>query len=199
MKAPLALLVGLLAVLPAASPRTQDSAGTGVTEKPFRSGGSVGLDLSAGAYVVRGTADEVIKVRWRTGSPPDAARVHADIVVANGTTASVRTRGPRHNFTVEIDLPVRTHIHLNLSAGELKVRGLEGSKAVSVWAGDVLLEVGSPDQYRKVDASVRLGDLTMQAFGIGNTGGVFRSRSWAGSGQHTIKAELFAGDLKLVR
>lgn len=197
--APAALLLGFLALLPPA-PAQQPTAGMGATaiERVFRPGGSVGLDLSAGGYTIRGIPDDAIRVRWRTRSSADAARAQADVVV-EGNTANVRTRGPKDGFTVEIDLPARSDIHLSLSAGDLKVRGLEGSKSVSVWAGDVLLEVGDPDQYGKVEASVRMGDLTMQPFGIGNTGGIFRSRSWSGKGKYTINAKLFAGDLKLVR
>ncbi|CAN5507838.1 hypothetical protein BH23ACI1_BH23ACI1_21430 [soil metagenome] len=198
MKVPIALLVGLLAVLPAASVPSQGPKHSSVVEKAFRAGGSVRLDLSAGEYVIRGTPDDTIRLRWHTRTSEDAARVQADVVV-DGQSASVRTGGPKDGFSVEIDLPSRTNINLSLSAGDLKVRGLQGNKDISVWAGDVLLEVGSPDQYRKVDASVRLGDLTMQPFGLDNTGGVFRSRSWSGSGEYTIKAALFAGDLKLVR
>lgn len=197
--APAALLLGFLAMLPPV-PAPQPTAGAGgaAIERVFHPGGSVGLDLSAGGYIIRGIPDDAIRVRWRTRSPGDAARAHVEVVV-EGTTANVRTRGPKDGFTVEIDLPARSDIHLSLSAGDLKVRGLEGSKRVSVWAGDVLLEVGDPDQYGKVEASVRMGDLTMQPFGIGNTGGIFRSRSWAGKGRYTINAKLFAGDLKLVR
>lgn len=195
MKVPVALLAGLLAVVPF-TPQEPVDAPAQQVEKAFPAGGRVDLDLSAGGYVVRGTTDDVIRVRWRTPEAASQGRAEIDI---QGAKATVKTHGPKDRFQVEIDLPARTDINLNLSAGDLRVRGLEGSKNVSVWAGDVLLEVGNPDQYRKVEASVRLGDLTMTPFGLGNTGGIFRKRSWSGSGQHSIKATLFAGDLKLVR
>lgn len=197
MKIPVAVVAGLLAVVPYA-PVGQSSTAPQAVEKAFPSGGRVDLDLSAGAYVIRGVPDDSIKVRWSTRHPEDAARAHAEVAI-EGASATIRTRGPKDRFKVEIDLPTRTDINLNLSAGDLKVHGLEGSKDVSVWAGDVLVEVGDPSQYKKVEARVRIGDLTMLPFGLGNTGGVFRSRSWSGSGKHSIKATLFAGDLKLVR
>lgn len=197
MKIPAAVVAGFLAVVPFV-PQEQQAAAQQAVERAFRAGGQVHLDLSAGAYTVRGVPEDTIEVRWRGRTPEDTARGHAEIAV-DGSSATIRTRGPKDRFQVEIDLPARTDIDLNLSAGDLKVRGLEGSKSVSVWAGDVLVEVGNPDQYRRVEASVRLGDLTMTPFGMGNTGGIFRKRSWSGSGQHSIKATLFAGDLKLVR
>jgi hypothetical protein len=198
MKTPFAAGAALLAVLPLGIFAAQSPTDRQGVERPFRSGGTVSLDLSAGAYVVRGTPDEAIKVRWKTRSAADASRVQTD-VATEGQSASIRTRGPKDGFDVEIDLPSRSHINLSLSAGDLKVRGLEGNKTVSMWAGDVLIEVGPAEQYKSVEASVRAGDLTMHAFGLGNTGGLFRSRSWSGPGKYTIKATLTAGDLKLVR
>jgi hypothetical protein len=195
---PIILLVAVLACVSLGAAPQQASPEANVVERPFPSGGTVSLDLSAGAYIVRGTADEAIRVRWDTRSPSDASRVQAE-VVTEGSTASIRTRGPKDGFRVEIDLPQRSDLHLSLSAGDLRIRGLEGNKTVSMWAGDVLIEVGPAEQYKQVEASVRVGDLTMPAFGLGNTGGLFRSRTWSGPGRYTIKATLTAGDLKLVR
>jgi hypothetical protein len=170
------------------------------TVPPERKGRSTTF-ASAGVWLgaaPSGTPEEAITVRWDTRSPSDAGRVQAE-VVTDGASASIRTRGPRDGFRVEIDLPERSDIHLSLSAGDLKIRGLEGNKTVSMWAGDVLIEVGPAEQYKHVEASVRAGDLTMRAFGLENTGGLFRSRTWSGPGRYTIKATLTAGDLKLVR
>jgi hypothetical protein len=192
------LMAAMLAFGPGLPPSTQSSTPSQAVERPFAPGGSVAMDLSAGAYNVRGTPDPTIRVRWETRSSGDAARVQTE-VVTEGSRANIRTRGPRDGFRVEIDLPARSDLHLSLSAGDLQIRGLEGNKTVSVWAGDVLIEVGPVEQYKNVEASVRMGDLTMQPFGLGNTGGLFRSRSWSGPGQYSIKATLTAGDLKLVR
>lgn len=191
------VFLGALALAPlGASP--QKASDAKFVERPFRGGGTVSLDLSAGAYVVRGTPEDAIVVRWQAREPSDAARVQTELVT-DGAVASIRTRGPKDGLRFEIDLPQRSDINLSLSAGDLRIRGLEGNKTVSMWAGDVTIEVGSPDQYRNVEASVRVGDLTMLAFGLGNTGGLFRSRSWSGPGRYSIKATLTAGDLKLVR
>jgi hypothetical protein len=67
-----------------------------------------------------------------------------------------------------------------------------------MWAGDVTMELGDAELYRRVDASVRAGEISAQPFGR-STGGLFRSVRWDGKGKYTINASLFAGDLKLVR
>lgn len=191
-------VIGFLALTPLAAPDArQVKEASNEVVRAFKPGGSIGFDLSAGAYTIRGRSDDAIRVRWRTRNPEDAARVRTEVEV-KGTTAMVRTRGPRDNLRVDIDVPERADLDLTLSAGELAVRGIEGNKTLSMWAGDVTIEVGRPEQYREVDVSVRFGELTVHPFGR-NTGGVFRSFSWTGSGKYRIRAKLFAGDLKLVR
>ena len=197
MKAPTLALTALLATAAWASVPAQGTAVPGLREQAFKPGGRVSLDLSAGDYLVRGASDEMIRVRWKTRDPNDMAQASAEIAVG-GQDATVRVRGPKHNFNVEIDVPRRTDLVLNLSAGDLDVLGIEGNKDVSMWAGDLTIEVGDGSQYRLVDASVRLGDLAARPFGR-STGGILRSVHWTGTGKYTINAKLFAGDLKLVK
>ena len=165
-------------------------------EKGFAKGGRIRMDLSAGDYTIRGTAVDAIRVRWETREPKDMERVKANVDVT-GATARVLTRGPKNNFRVSIDVPQRADVDIELSAGDLKVRGIEGNKALSMWAGDVTMEVGDASLYRRVDVTVRAGEISARPFGR-TTGGLFRSLHWGGSGKYTITAALTAGDFKLV-
>ena len=189
----LAALVAALHVGTAA----QTSAPPSEVERQFAKGGRILMDLSAGDYTIRGTAVDVIRLRWQTRDARDMDRVRAEVKV-DGGRATVLTRGPKNNFTVTVDLPQRADIDINLSAGDLKVRGVEGSKSLSMWAGDVSMEVGDASLYQRVDATVRAGEIHAPPFGR-STGGIFRSLHWKGTGKYTIHARLTAGDLKLVR
>ena len=166
-------------------------------ERPFVRGGRIVMDLSAGGYTIRGGAADTIRVRWATSDPRDMASVRTDVAVS-GTNATIRTNGPKDNFRVDIDVPSLTDIQLELSAGELLFRGVEGNKSVSMWAGEVTMEVGDPQLYRRVDLTVRAGEIQAIPFG-GTRGGVLRSFRWDGSGKYTIIAKLFAGELRLVK
>ena len=166
-------------------------------ERPFARGGRIVMDLSAGAYTIRGGAADSIRVRWETRDPRDMPSVRTDIAVS-GSTATIRTRGPKHNFRVDVDVPSITDIQLDMSAGELLFRGVEGNKSVSMWAGEVTVEVGDAQLYRLVDLTVRAGEIQATPFG-GSRGGLFRSFRWDGSGKYTIIARLFAGEVKLVK
>ena len=76
------------------------------------------------------------------------------------------------------------------------MRGIEGNKRVDSWAGDVSIDIGQPEQYRQVDASVRAGDLNARPFNV-SKGGLLRSFSWTGKGPYSLQVKLFAGDLTL--
>ena len=186
-------LGALVQTLAAAAPQSA----AGQVTKAFTAGGRIHLDLSAGDYNIRGYPEPAIRVRWTTRQGRDEKKARADIQV-DGGSATIRTRGPKNRFLVEIDVPDRADLDLTLTAGDIRIRGVEGDKRLSMWAGDVTIEVGDPALYKRVDATVRAGDLSARAFGR-STGGLFRSFRWDGKGKYTIDASLFAGDLKLVR
>ena len=109
----------------------------------------------------------------------------------------MRTGGVRNGLRIDIEMPMRSDVRLDLSAGEVSMRGIEGSKDISMWAGEVSIEVGDPARYRRVDASVRFGEIGAHAFSV-NKGGIFRSFHWNGGGEYVLRARLFAGEVNLV-
>ena len=106
--------------------------------------------------------------------------------------------GPHDNFRVDIQLPALSDLDLDLSAGELAIREITGSKNVSVWAGEISIEVGDSAKYRRVDAAVKFGEIDARPFNI-TKGGIFRSFTWDGQGGYSLRARLFAGELRLLR
>ena len=167
-----------------------------VTERAFMAGGTVRLDLAAGEYEIVASKDNHIRVSW------DDRGKNADVTLridVNASRATVRTETPwKDGPTIRIELPRRTNMVVRLTAGDLKIKGIEGSKDVSARAGDVIISVGPREQYRYVKASVSVGDLTADAFNV-NKDGLFRSFEWTGTGQYELRAQLMAGDLKLDR
>jgi hypothetical protein len=187
------LAVAALSVSPAA---VQDPAPSREQTKPFVQAGNIHLDLSVGHYVIQAGDSASIRVAFTTRRPRDLKEVWTDIQT-NGSNATVRTRGFKNGTRVRIDVPRRSDLDMTLTAGDLTVRGIEGNKRLSMWAGDVTMEVGDVELYRRVDASVKAGEISPRPFGR-STGGLFRSFRWDGKGKYTIDATLFAGDLKLV-
>ncbi len=185
-------------VIPAAGALALLLAGTQAraegTDRKFVSGGTVRLELAAGEYEIVASRDDHIRVSW-----PDRGK-DADVTVRidpKASKATITTETPwKDGPSIRIELPRRTNMIVKLTAGDLKIAGVEGSKDVSAHAGDVKISVGSRDQYRYVKASVSIGDLNAGPFNI-NKDGLFRSFEWTGKGQYELRAHLMAGDLRL--
>jgi hypothetical protein len=180
-----------------AAPATQQGGQPDRLERAFISGGTVRMDLSAGGYRIEGTSETDIRVRWRTRNPDDMRKVRAKLEIT-GREAAIHVDGPSNNFQGIIQLPKRSDIVLSVSAGEIDVRGLDGSKDIGMWAGDITVAVGEPERYGRIDTSVRAGDITASPFGVTKSG-LFRSFSLDRKGPYTLRVKLVAGDLKLVR
>lgn len=168
---------------------------TRTEDRAFVSGGKVDIHLAAGDYEVRASRDNHVRVTL-TG---DRRNTVVDLVI-NGTHADVTVRNtPSVNNTLHcvIEVPKVSDVAIRLSAGDLDVDDITGSKDIETTAGDVKIAAGDPNSYSKVDASVRIGDLSAGPFG--NAKGSFLSKSvnWSGKGTHTLRARLGVGDLKL--
>jgi putative adhesin len=165
------------------------------TEHAFAPGGTVTLELEAGDYTIVSGSDDKIVVDAE--SRHGRYREVQTAVEVSGNTAHVTTHTPDNSdVSVRIELPSRSHIDLRLTAGDLKIRGLEGNKDIESKAGDVDVEVGDPNKYGNVEASSLAGDITASPFGR-NSSGIGNSFSWTGSGPYHLRVHMLAGDLRL--
>lgn len=189
-----ALAVAAVALLVGSVPASQSTTGVPI-DKAFAPGGTITMKLAAGDYQISGRSDQKIRVAWRVDHAEDASRVKAEADI-RGTTALVATTGVKNGMHFTIDVPARSDIDVDLSAGDLEIRGIEGSKKVGSWAGDVSIDVGKAEQYREVEVSVRAGDLSAKPFNV-MQGGLMRGFKWSGQGRYVLQVKLFAGDLTL--
>jgi hypothetical protein len=166
-----------------------------VVDRAFAPGGHVTFDLSAGKYTIQGSPDARIHLTWDTRDEHDRSKVWTR-VETNGPDARVETDGPKNGFEVTIQVPTRSDVAVYLSAGDLTVSGVEGSKDISAWAGDLKIDVGKASDYKSVDASVTAGEIQAGPFEV-RKGGLFRSFTWTGSGRYDLRARLTAGQLVL--
>lgn len=174
----------------------QASSSTGQpVDTPFPRAGTIQMKLAAGDYRISGRPDDRIRIAWRADRPEDAANLKADAEI-RGNRAVLATSGFRNGVHFTIEVPARSDVEIDLTAGDLDVRGIEGSKRIESWAGDLSIDIGQPEQYRVVEASVRAGDLSAAPFRV-SKGGLFRSFNWTGKGPYSLRVKLFAGDLTL--
>jgi phage baseplate assembly protein gpV len=189
-----ALILIMVAVALGQAPAPQPA---NAFETRFADGGVVRFKLASGDYTLQaGTGDRIV-LRWLATDSADERemrkiKAYADI---NGSAAIIRTDGPTKKARIAIEIPAHTDIFIRLRGGDVRIRGIEGNKDVSMTAGDLKIDL-EPESYAHVHASVTIGDLRGQALGISRDG--FRnSFDWDGSGKYYLRASLFAGDLTL--
>jgi hypothetical protein len=169
----------------------QENPNEGRAEEKFRSGGLIRIHLSSGGYTIRAADSDSIVVSFEQ---PRTVKVG---IKTGDSGADVFVRDTPHgNFHAKIEVPRRSDLWVRLSAGELKIEGVEGNKDVEAAAGDVYVEVPHPDEYGHRDASVTAGDLNASAFEI-SKGGLFRSFHQEHYGKYRLHAHVGAGNLTL--
>jgi hypothetical protein len=166
--------------------------GPNTFEAALQPGGSASLDLSAGAYEIRGTDENRVRVEI---DPASLRSAHSEIQV-NGTHASVRVEGPPNNVRAVIYVPQQTNLTVDQTIGDLRIVGVEGDKYVGLNIGQIQIELPQTDQLKKVDASVTIGALTASAWHT-EKGGLLRSFEASGHGKYKVSARLNIGNLEL--
>ena len=189
-------ILGTLLVAAPESQSNRDSRPSGELERPFVSNGRVTMDLSAGEYCITGRPDARIRMEWsvRRGQLSDV-RSQAEV---RGQEAVISTDGPGGggSLRARIQVPMRADLHIRMTAGELHIEGVEGNKDIAMHAGELHVDVGRPDDYQRVEASVWAGEVDAQAFGV-SKGGLFRSVDLRGDGSYRLDVSLKAGEVRL--
>ena len=182
-----------------ASALLAQSSSPSVTEQAFVSGGALRLRLEAGEYVIQPSDAEKIVVT--VSADTEAAERRAKVEIKrNGSVATVAVRHTpdNHHFKAVIEVPRRTDLHVRMTAGELRVQPVEGSKDVELRAGELIIEVPKPEEYGHRDASVWAGSVEAAAFDV-SKGGLFRSFDQSGPGKYRLHAHLLSGEIQLQR
>ena len=166
-------------------------------ETVFIDGGQVTLDLSAGEHDIKPSTDNKIRIHWRVKDIDDKRKVKTSTKV-DGKAAKVKINGPTNDFRTVIEVPANTDLVIKLSAGELFVGNIRGSKDIKLRAGELNIEVADIQEYAQVKGSLWAGDIDAGPFGS-EASGLFRSFEWQGEGAHDLRFKLYAGDVQLRR
>jgi hypothetical protein len=182
----------------AASPALEAEPPTRATdalERPFAPEGRVHMDLSAGDYRILAGDERKIQIEWsvRDLSQLRKVRIKADV---DGSRATIQSEGPSNHFRVTIRVPMRSDLDVELTAGDLEIKGIEGNKVIRSNAGDIDVDMVRAEDYAHVAAFLLAGDLRAEPLGI-SKGGLFRSFDWEGKGRYRLSVRLLAGDIRL--
>lgn len=191
----LLVLLAFGAASVAAQDATIDQVGKIPVEAKFLSGGQVRLHLCpSGARIVGRDAD-VLRVTYdaRHGGSDDV-RVRLQV---SGNRAGIRVTGcPHNNFEITVEVPKSSNLYARMFAGQLDVDEVSGDKDIEIHAGELNVEIGKPEDYRRVDASVLTGEVDAPPFNV-SKGGLFRSFDQNGPGKYRLHAHVGAGQIDL--
>lgn len=179
-------MLGTALVAAPATQSAEDSRPSSSLERAFAANGRIKMDLSAGEYRISGSQDNRIRLRWSVRDPEQLSRVKARADVKD-LEATITTDGPSNNFRVAIEVPSVADLNVRLTAGELTIRDIQGNKDIEMHAGEIDIDVGRPEDYHRVDASVWAGELQAAPYHVFK-GGLFRSFNWSGKGPYRLHA-----------
>jgi hypothetical protein len=186
-----AIVLAVSAATAAAQDTKVDETGKSPVQAKFSPGGKVRMDLCSAGIDLMGTNEGVVRVSYERDAE---VRVRLDVV---GNEADLKVREcPSGNFRVRIEVPKSSALYVRMLAGELNIRDVTGDKNVELSFGQLTMDVGKPDDYAYVHASVNSGDLEARAFDV-SKGGLFRSFDHSGPGKYRLHAHVGAGELDL--
>lgn len=155
-------------------------------------GQALKLELSSGNYRIEpGVAGKIVVI---SKYQSQQQKPHFGIDT-NSKEASVRVEAPK-NYAAVIQVPRNSTLKVRLNGGTLSVAGIEGDKDIESSAGDVSIDVGQPENYNRVDASVDMGLIDAPPFQVAQNG-VERSFIRRGPGSYHLHAHVGTGEIRL--
>jgi hypothetical protein len=165
-------------------------------EGDFPSGGELRMQIRSAGLKIVGSNDNKVRVNYTGKNVADTGKVKVSFTM-KGSVGELRIGGgSRNDFQIEVHVPANTNLYLRNPAGDLEISGVNGDKDISLHAGDIHINTGSPQEYADVDLSSRVGDINAGPFAASKSG-FFRHFHQQGSGKYHLHVPMGAGDITL--
>jgi hypothetical protein len=164
----------------------------GSLQLQLQPGQALKLELSSGDYRIEPGAGDKLVVITQADSQQQKPKFGID---TNPAEAFVRVEGPR-NYSAIIQVPKNSNLRVRLRGGRLRVDGIDGDKDIESNAGAVSIDVGQPENYARVDASVGMGHIDAPPFRVAQEG-FEKSFSTHGPGSYRLHAHVGTGEILL--
>ncbi len=165
-----------------------------------RPGGSLWFRLRGGdVHITRGTDLQHIVVRYTPDPKKPEQEKKAQIQSrVHGSQVQVEVKAPLSlSVDVEVEVPSPISLEVHMTGGDLTVEGVEGDKNLQLFAGDLKVDVGTLQNVRDAEVSVRVGDVSVSAIGVVH-GWLGQTWKYQGNGQYRLYAHTGFGDVSLV-
>jgi hypothetical protein len=188
--------------VPAAGQAQRWVEATDIANRPFSTdfapGGQLRLCVRSGEVRIVGTTEPRISVELRgRNARGDRARKLKVRYQPQDAGGELRVSGgPKEDLTIIVRIPSETDLHARIPFGEVEIVNVRGNHDVHLSAGELTMDVGDPDDYASVKASVLAGELDAGPFDE-HRDGLFRSFRTRGDGRYTLDVHVGAGELRL--
>lgn len=169
-------------------------------EAPLRSRADLVIESRPAGITVVGTDAETIRVTCTVQRDADPRDFELRLSGTPGYgRLTIEGGGPVHNenLAIRIEVPRKTNLRIHTGAGEVKVEGIAGNKDIDLYAGQITIQSPSDAAYKRVDASVMIGEVNASAYGV-NKGGFFRCFTRdTKDGEYRLRAHVLTGQIDL--
>jgi DUF4097 and DUF4098 domain-containing protein YvlB len=153
----------------------------------------------AGLEIV-GTDQAAIHVSCTSGDEGDAQRIRVRFQ-GNQDDETLTIAGDLregNNVRVRIEVPRKTSLRVEMSAGEVKVEEIAGDMDINLYAGQITISSTRLWDYRSVDVSVSIGEVNAPVYGA-QKGGFFRGiTKETADGEYSLHAHVITGGIDLL-
>jgi DUF4097 and DUF4098 domain-containing protein YvlB len=153
----------------------------------------------AGLEIV-GTDEAAIHVSCTSGDEGDAQRIRIRSQ-GNQDDETLTIEGDLlkgNNVRVRIEVPRKTSLRVEMSAGDVKVEEVTGDKDINLYAGQITISSTRSWDYRSVDVSVSIGEVRAPVYGA-EKGGFFRGiTKETANGEYSLYAHVITGEIDLL-
>ena len=169
-------------------------------DAPLRSRAVLRVHSRPAGLEIVGTDQAAIHVSCTSGDEGDAQRIRIRFQGNQGdetlTIAGDLRQG--NNVRVRIEVPRKTSLRVEMSAGEVKVEEIAGDKDIDLYAGRIAISSTRPWDYRSVDVSVSIGEVRAPVYGA-QKGGFFRGiTKETADGEYSLHAHVITGEIDLL-
>ena len=169
-------------------------------DAPLRSGAVLTIDSRPAGIEIVGVDQESMHVSCTANDAESAATIRLGI---SGTPdhAKLKISGAslRHgNVQIRIQVPRRLNLGVQMPAGEVKVNEIVGDKNIDLYAGQITITSAREWDYRNVNVSVDIGQVSAPVYGA-DKGGFFRTfRKDSAGGEYRLHAHVTTGQIELL-
>lgn len=166
----------------------------------MRPGMELSIDSMPAGLTIIGTDTAAIRVTC-TAQDSNELRDVSLRLTASGGQEQLKVEGGsthRNGVQVRIEVPRKTSLRVEMGAGQVSVEDVEGNQQIQLYAGQIEITSHRWWDYREVNASVDIGQVSAPAYGT-DRGGFFGSfEKTTPGGEYTLHAHVTTGQIELL-